>query len=236
MPSQSPASGWDFSSVIDFIDLDPYDVGSPTLHPQTADRSAFLPEGGVGLGDFSKLYESLGMPIETAVASLPALDESELSNSDDAAPTSPAAIQTPVDEAPTGSAPSHSPTIHTANYMNKNQRRKARRQAEKVLQEQAAKEEDQLGCRGGRCESLNERDRRKWCSAIQVTTDSIKRGRKDQISQPRASSRPCSSPTESYSRTTPCSEESHASFSCSSKYAVLLSATGFATHTASSAV
>jgi hypothetical protein len=144
MPSQSPASGWDFSSVIDFIDLDPYDVGSPTLHPQTADRSAFLPEGGVGLGDFSKLYESLGMPIETAVASLPALDESELSNSDDAAPASPAAIQTPIDEAPTGSAPSHSPTIHTVNYMNKNQRRKARRQAEKVLQEQAAKEEDQL--------------------------------------------------------------------------------------------
>lgn len=83
MPSQPLDQGWNFSPVFDLIDSDPHDIGSPTLRPEM--RSPTLSEGGVGLGDFSKLYESLGLLADAPIPPLPLLDESDSSISDDAA-------------------------------------------------------------------------------------------------------------------------------------------------------
>ncbi|KAF2819738.1 hypothetical protein CC86DRAFT_334740 [Ophiobolus disseminans] len=140
MPSQPLDSGWNFSPVFDLIESDPHDVGSPTLRPET--RPTKLSGGGVGLGNFWKLYESLGMSNEVVIPPVPLLDESELSNSDDAQlpPPTLGARQPPstavqerfiqVDEIVTPDLP-----IGTT----KKQRRKARRQAEQALQEEAIK-------------------------------------------------------------------------------------------------
>lgn len=84
MPSQPLDHGWNFSPVFDLIGSDPRDIGSPTLRPEI--RSPTLPEGGVGLGNFCKLYESLGLSANGPVPPLPPLDESDSSNSEDAAP------------------------------------------------------------------------------------------------------------------------------------------------------
>ena len=98
-----------------------------------------LPEGGIGLGNFWKLFESLGMPTEAAVLPLPPLDESEFSNSDDALLPSPAleaiqdapkAVYEELAQAENGRTTTPMPGT------TKKQRRKARRQAEKA-QEQA---------------------------------------------------------------------------------------------------
>jgi hypothetical protein len=135
MPSQPlESAGWNFSPVFDLIDSDVHDVGSPTL--RAARSPVALAGGGVGLGNFSKLYESLGMPTQASVPPLPLLDESELSNSDDLLP-SPVlevrkAIQAPLSQETT--ATGATPTI------TKKQRRKARRQAEKALQDDSTSE------------------------------------------------------------------------------------------------
>jgi hypothetical protein len=88
MPSQPLFKGSDFSPVFGLIDSDVLDIGSPTLQPARARPLDSTPKsGGVRLGSFSKIFESLGL---SDSASLPPLDpESELSNSDDALLPSP---------------------------------------------------------------------------------------------------------------------------------------------------
>jgi hypothetical protein len=88
MPSQPLFKGSDFSPVFGLIDSDVLDIGSPTLQPARARALDSTPKsGGVRLGSFSKIFESLGL---SDSASLPPLDpESELSNSDDALLPSP---------------------------------------------------------------------------------------------------------------------------------------------------
>jgi hypothetical protein len=88
MPSQPLFKGSDFSPVFGLIDSDVLDIGSPTLQPARARALDSTPKsGGVRLGSFSKIFESLRL---SDSASLPPLDpESELSNSDDALLPSP---------------------------------------------------------------------------------------------------------------------------------------------------
>jgi hypothetical protein len=88
MPSQPlETAGWNFSPVFNLMDSNVHDVGSPTLRPAETAPPAALSGGGVGLGNFWKLYESLGMSNDAAAPLLPPLDESELSNSDDLLPS-----------------------------------------------------------------------------------------------------------------------------------------------------
>jgi hypothetical protein len=137
MPSQPLDSAWTFSPVFDLIDSDAQNVTSPNLRPSEARSPIALTGGGIGLGNFWKLYEGLGMRTDIVAAPLPPLDESELSNSDDALLPSPLLepIQAPTSrdsleeelEQPTAVTPPPGTT--------KKQRRKARRLAEKILQE-----------------------------------------------------------------------------------------------------
>jgi hypothetical protein len=148
MPSQPLESAWNFSSVFDLIDSDAQDVASPNLRPSKVRPPVALAGGGIGLGNFWKLYEELGMRLDTASAPLPLspLDESELSNSDDALLPSPIleAIKAPrpdssleaEDQQPTAATPPPGTT--------KKQRRKARRLAEQVLQDQNAESQVDL--------------------------------------------------------------------------------------------
>jgi hypothetical protein len=137
MPSQPLDSAWNFSPVFDLIDSDAQNGTSPNLRPSEARSPIALSGGGIGLGNFWKLYEGLGMRTDIAAAPLPPLDESELSNSDDALLPSP--ILEPIQaltsrgsleeelQQPTAVTPPPGTT--------KKQRRKARRLAEKILQE-----------------------------------------------------------------------------------------------------
>ncbi|KAF2030807.1 hypothetical protein EK21DRAFT_100124 [Setomelanomma holmii] len=127
MPSQPSESGWNFSPVFDLIDLDVHDIGSPTLHPNVTRPTVTLPEGGIGLGNFVKLFESLGFP---PAELLPPLDESELSNSDDVLLPSPLleAAQPPPNRADSPEPSSHD---DASAGLTKKQRRKARRAVER---------------------------------------------------------------------------------------------------------
>src|ERR1051325_877444 len=146
MPSTPLDSGWNFSPVFELIDSDTHDVGSPTLRPETR-TPVTLSDGGVGLGNFWKLYESLGMPTDVAVPPLPPLDESELSNSDDALLPSPVieAIRSPSKETNTTleQPDNNDTTINTLTGLTKKQRQKARKQAEKARQEHIIKDKPQ---------------------------------------------------------------------------------------------
>ncbi|KAF1916196.1 hypothetical protein BDU57DRAFT_516160 [Ampelomyces quisqualis] len=143
MPSQPIDSGWNFSPVFDLIESDAQNVTSPNLRSSEA-RSSALAGGGVGLGDFGKLFEGLGMRTDI-IAPLPPLDESELSNSDDALLSSPilATRPTPV--------PRNDSNIQSAEMIaktvlpgtTKKQRRKARREAEKALLQAVTNNEEQ---------------------------------------------------------------------------------------------
>jgi hypothetical protein len=127
MPSQPLLKGSDFSPVFGLIDSDVLDIGSPTLRPaQTRPLEPTLKDGGVRLGSFTKLFESLGFSDR---ASLPPLDpESELSNSDDALLPSPTfeVAQPPIQHV----------EITEEKPMTKSQRRKARLRAGKELEEE----------------------------------------------------------------------------------------------------
>ncbi|EUC37981.1 hypothetical protein COCCADRAFT_84128 [Bipolaris zeicola 26-R-13] len=138
MPSQSLDTGWDFSPVIDLIESASEDICSPALRPTT--QSSFTPaceDGGVRLGSFSKLFESLGFS-DSLVAPLPPLDpDSELSNSDDALLPSPTLkpAQAPVECVENSTVePISSPGL------TKTQRKKARRRAEKELLEEQTRQ------------------------------------------------------------------------------------------------
>lgn len=144
MPSKPPDSGWDFSSVIDLIDSDVHDICSPTLRPAPKSRSSIPTgeqEGGVGLGNFSKLYQGLGFDTQAPVSTLPPLDrESDLSNSDEAL------LPSPVLEVSTFTSQKENDAAtelskHTG--LNKKQRRKARRQELEQI-EQERKESEQV--------------------------------------------------------------------------------------------
>ncbi|KAH7081726.1 hypothetical protein BKA63DRAFT_217512 [Paraphoma chrysanthemicola] len=130
MPSQPPDSGWNFSPVFDLIDSNVHDIGSPTLRPKPR---LPLVEGGVGLGNFGKLFETLGFP---APEPLPPLDESELSNSDDALLPSPLLEATRVPaERVVDTEPQSQDEVKIDNQdagLTKKQRRKARREAERI--------------------------------------------------------------------------------------------------------
>lgn len=133
MPSQPPDSGWDFSSVINLIDSGAQDVSSPTLRPAAPPKASGLKDGGIRLGSFSKLFESLGFA-DTDAAPLPPLDpESELSNSDEALLPSPTleSTKTPAKHI---ESPDEEPIENTG--LTKTQRKKARRCAEKELEEE----------------------------------------------------------------------------------------------------
>ncbi|KAH3953923.1 hypothetical protein HBI56_028000 [Parastagonospora nodorum] len=140
MPSQPLDSAWNFSSVFELIGSDStHDVISPTLRPsEPRSPAAALQDGGVGLGNFWKLYESLGMQTDVATP-LPPLDESELSTSDDALLPSPIinAFQAPSSQAgPKEKEPTIVSTIIPQTPgTTKKQRRKARRAAEKASEE-----------------------------------------------------------------------------------------------------
>jgi hypothetical protein len=140
MPSQPlETAGWNFSPVFNLMDSNVHDVGSPTLRPAETAPPAALSGGGVGLGNFWKLYESLGMSNDAAAPLLPPLDESELSNSDDLLPS-------PMLEArKTIQAPllQDIAAIDATPGTTKKQRRKARRLAEKTLQEDESTSETQ---------------------------------------------------------------------------------------------
>ncbi|EOA84724.1 hypothetical protein ACJQWK_07249 [Exserohilum turcicum] len=133
MPSQPIDTGWDFSSVIDLIDSGSSDIRSPALRPATQTFTPASRDGGVRLGSFSKLFESLGLP-DTPAAPLPPLDpDSELSNSDEATLPSPTLrpVQTLAKHVgATAELLSETPAL------TKTQRKKARRRAEKELLEE----------------------------------------------------------------------------------------------------
>jgi hypothetical protein len=86
MPSRPPDAGWSFASAIDLIDSDTHYVASPTLQSRRHHHSPVASsEGGIQLGNFMKLYESLGYGTDAATP-LPAVDDdnSESSHSDEA--------------------------------------------------------------------------------------------------------------------------------------------------------
>jgi hypothetical protein len=146
MPSQPLETGsWNFSPVFELIGSDIHDeVASPSLRPSEPRSSVPLRDGGVGLGNFWKLYETLGMQPDPVVP-LPPLDESELSTSDDALLPSPIleATKTSVPDAKSKEKSNTDSAIPPTPRTTKKQRQKARRQAEKALQEQNTSSDDE---------------------------------------------------------------------------------------------
>lgn len=139
MPSQPVDSGWDFSSVYDLIDSDPHEIGSPSLRPETQSLASVL-RGGAGLGDFGKLYENLGWPKDASRIPLPPLDDSELSNSDDALLPSPLLRATPGPLQKDDKSSAQATGVDDgASGLTKKQRQRARKQAEKTRQDQVSK-------------------------------------------------------------------------------------------------
>ncbi|KAH8724517.1 hypothetical protein GQ44DRAFT_282556 [Phaeosphaeriaceae sp. PMI808] len=138
MPSRPLDSGWNFSPVFDLIDSDTHNTGSPALRPAARSIVA-LSSGDVGLGDFWKLYESLGIPNVQAVPPLESLDESELSNSDDPLLPSPLLDATPATSHDVGNDDLAQPNNSNPPGLSKKQRQKARKRAEKALLEQTIK-------------------------------------------------------------------------------------------------
>jgi len=136
MPSHSLDTGWDFSSVIDLIDSGARNISSPTLRPAAPAATPASQDGGVRLGSFSKLFESLGFA-DIAPAPLPPLDpDSELSNSDEAL------LPSPVLEPPHALAQHDESLDEQANNntgLTKTQRKKARRRAEKEMEAEQAR-------------------------------------------------------------------------------------------------
>ncbi|KAI2486415.1 Atrophin-1 multi-domain protein [Pyrenophora tritici-repentis] len=137
MPLQSLDTGWDFSSVIDLIDSGAHDTSSPALRPAAPAETSALQDGGVRLGSFSKLFESLGFT-DDAPAPLPPLDpDSELSNSDDVLLPSPV-LQPP--RTPAKHEPEVEEQATNNTGLTKTQRKKARRRAEKEIEAESARQ------------------------------------------------------------------------------------------------
>jgi hypothetical protein len=147
MPSQPlDNSAWNFSPVFDLIGSDSsHDIVSPTLRPSEVRSPGALADGGVGLGNFWKLYESLGMQPDVVAPPLPPLDESELSTSDDALLPSPVieAIQAPLSQVKPVAKEDNDLVVLPTPGTTKKQRRKARRLAEKVVQDNITTDEEQ---------------------------------------------------------------------------------------------
>jgi hypothetical protein len=138
MPSQPLDSGWDFSSVIDLIDSGNPDISSPPLRQVATPQASTIKDGGIRLGNFSKLFEGLGFA-DTAPALLPPLDpESELSNSDDALLPSPVLESAKISAKHIESSDEQA-TDNTS--LTKTQRKKARRRAEKELEEERCRQQ-----------------------------------------------------------------------------------------------
>jgi hypothetical protein len=137
MPSQPLDAAWNFSPVFDLIDSDAQNVTSPNLRPSETRSQVALSGGGIGLGNFWKLYEGLGMRMDVAAAPLPPLDESELSNSDDALLPSPILepIPAPTSHVSVEAGLQGLRVVTPPPGTTKKQRRKARRLAEKILQD-----------------------------------------------------------------------------------------------------
>lgn len=158
MPSQPPDTGWSFASAIDLIDSDTHHVTSAMLRPERDIRSPLAtPEGGVQLGDFMRLYETLGFTTDTVVPLLPTIDNSSgSSNSDEAAPK-PQLLQSILSSRPPDPLPSQS--VEAALVLagdevpveaepltaglSKQQRRKARKRADKERVEQVTSEHEE---------------------------------------------------------------------------------------------
>ncbi|KAL6710560.1 hypothetical protein ACN47E_008608 [Coniothyrium glycines] len=141
MPSQPNDPGWSFSSVYELIDSDAQSISSPTLTPKARPHPHVTHDhdGGITLGSFAKLYESLGIS-HGATATLPPLDiESELSNSDDALLPSPVLEIKQPDEKFDSSTEDQSATDIG---LSKKQRQKARKRAEKERLDAATQEEE----------------------------------------------------------------------------------------------
>lgn len=66
MPSQPlvETSSWDFGPVIDLIDSDTTDVGSPAVLPRKRSLNAAKHDTTLKLGSFGKLWEKLGISVE----------------------------------------------------------------------------------------------------------------------------------------------------------------------------
>lgn len=92
------------------------------------------------MGDFGKLWQSLGLPASTPAPPLPPVDESELSNSDDALLPSPILGAIDKQKKHEESSPVKVREDAESAALTKKQRQKARKQAEKAQQEQAAKD------------------------------------------------------------------------------------------------
>lgn len=143
MPSQPVDIGWSFSSVYDLIGSDTQDISSPVLTPSPRHSKSTVRDndGGIHLGSFAKLYESLGFPQDAPLA-LPPLDfESELSNSDDALLPSPIvqSSQSPEDVF----SSSNDDQLVADTGLNKKQRQKARKRAERERLQAVAKDEEE---------------------------------------------------------------------------------------------
>lgn len=146
MPSQQTDPGWSFGSVYDLIDSDAHGVSSPTLTPVSRPLASALKDrdGGIRLGSFTKLYESLGFSQDSALAFPPLDSDLELSNSDDALLPSLSLEHKKSSEELTSSADDQ---IVTDTALSKKQRQKARKKAEKerlAAAVQAEKERLQL--------------------------------------------------------------------------------------------
>jgi hypothetical protein len=135
--------------VFDLLDSDCQDVRSPILRPKAPSCSAQAASGGgIQLGDFTKLYETLGYPTSLAVP-LPPLDESELSNTDDALLPSPG-IQSTVRKTSTKAQLPQTSVIsaigqqpETPSGLTKKERRKIRKQAEAARHDIPVQEKQQ---------------------------------------------------------------------------------------------
>lgn len=97
MPSHIPDTGWDFGSVYDLLDQGGLqEVSSPLIRPSPQTLAQQSGKGGVSLGNFSKLFQDLGLAEHSSALPLPPLDaDSELSTSDEALLPSPVLTSVP---------------------------------------------------------------------------------------------------------------------------------------------
>ncbi|RMZ69523.1 cell wall glucanase [Pyrenophora seminiperda CCB06] len=130
MHAHSLDTGWDFNSVIDLIDSGAHDISSPALRPTGPAAIPDSQDGGVRLGSFSKLFESLGFADVTPAPPSPFETDSELSNSDENLIPSPV-LEPPRTRVKHGEMAEEQAGNHTG--MTKTQRKKARRRAEKEM-------------------------------------------------------------------------------------------------------
>lgn len=170
MPSQPLDTGWDFGSVIDLIGSGSEDTRSPALRPAAQHSTPACEDGGVRLGSFSKLFESLGFS-DALAAPLPPLDpDSDLSNSDEAVLPSPTLkpSHTPVKD---DEILAEDPT--SAAGLTKTQRKKARRRAEKELLEEQTRQRVMQETLDQLAEEREQREHQKQPSSPRKKLDSV---------------------------------------------------------------